>query len=102
MARTDGQNAYLLVVNLHVGHFDLVADGVRVGVGRNPFEEGVAEARDEALLVRRAHHGVGLAGACVRKDGGLLLSQRRDKGVTIAMRVVTFLCPSLFQFPSSH
>lgn len=49
---------YLFVVNLHVGHFDLVADGMRTAVGGNPLEERVAEARDEPLLVCCTHHSV--------------------------------------------
>lgn len=38
-----------------------MAAGVRGGVGGDPLEERVTEARDEALLVRCAHHGVRLA-----------------------------------------
>lgn len=54
---TRRKDAHLLIVNLHVRDFDLVR-GALLSAGSDPLEEGVAEARNQALVVRRAHHGV--------------------------------------------
>lgn len=64
---------YLLIVDLHVRDFDLVR-GALLSAGSDPLEEGVAEARDQALVVRRAHHGVRLAraGLAVGEDAGVV------------------------------
>lgn len=65
-AHRKGRQSHLLIVDLHVRDFDLVR-GALLSAGSDPLEEGVAEARDQALVVRRAHHGVRLARACGEK-----------------------------------
>lgn len=65
-AHSKGRGSHLLIVDFHVRDFDLVRGGL-LSAGSDPLEEGVAEARDQALVVRRAHHGVGLARACEKK-----------------------------------
>lgn len=56
------QVVHSLVVDLHVRHFHLKG-GVHVAARGHLLEQSVTEARNEAFVVARAHHGVALAGA---------------------------------------
>ena len=52
----------MLVVNLEVGHLDVVV-GIGRGLVGDPVEQFLASPRYQTWVVWRAHHGVTFAGA---------------------------------------
>lgn len=89
------QISNLLVVDLHVGHLDGEALLLLLFL-LGSFEQSAAEARDQARLVHRAHHGVRLSRAWKHTRRQRFSFKEADSGSYDPMTIMSRLCGSVF------